>query len=100
MEEDDGLLKRSVQAGVAAIEVARRASRFKETMLEDLDDAKEEARRLAKRGRRAAEDFADDLTYQIKKKPIESIGIALGVGALLGLALGAVLRGSRRRSDG
>ena len=55
-----------------------------------------EARRIAKRGRYAAEDLVDETTYRIKRDPLRSVAITfaigLGVGALAGWMAGRAQR--------
>ena len=54
----------------------------------DLTNAAKDLRRVARKGRYAAEDFLNEVAVVVKRKPLKSIGItfgfALGVGALAG----------------
>ncbi|HQZ96838.1 MAG TPA: hypothetical protein PLP21_11015 [Pyrinomonadaceae bacterium] len=53
-----------------------------------IDDAVTDAKRLAKKGRYAAEDLIDDTEYMIKKAPMRSVGITFAAGVGLGLFAG------------
>ena len=57
-----------------------------------------DVRRAVVAGRHAVEDCADEATAQVRRHPIASLGIAVGVGTLFGCLVGfAVGRfGSRR----
>ena len=46
-----------------------------------------EAKRFAKRGRYAAEDFIDDAAYRVKRDPFRSMAL----GFAIGLSLGALI---------
>jgi ElaB/YqjD/DUF883 family membrane-anchored ribosome-binding protein len=43
--------------------------------------------RLVKRSRYIAEDLAEDLAHTIKQYPLKAMGIALGVGAAVGVLI-------------
>jgi hypothetical protein len=60
-----------------------------------VDNAKTEAHRAVRRTCRAGQDFVDDVTFAIKKKPLESIGVALGLGLGVGTVAGWL--GTKRR---
>ena len=53
-----------------------------------LTSAAEDAKRAARRGWYAAEDFVDEVAFTVKRQPLKSIGVtfgvALGIGALAG----------------
>jgi ElaB/YqjD/DUF883 family membrane-anchored ribosome-binding protein len=53
-----------------------------------IDDGKRKVERTAKRGFVAVEDCIEDTTYFIIRHPWESVGAAVGVGALVGLLAG------------
>lgn len=80
----------------------------KETVREHLKPALEavevnvrDARRAVEHGRRAAEDFIDDTTLQVRRHPFGSIALAATAGALTGCVLGFALgcQTGRGRSD-
>src|SRR5690349_9624643 len=78
------------------IKMAEKAARLregaedlKERVAEIFEDALSDAKRIAKKGRYAAEDLMDDAQYKIKKAPFRSISLTfaagLGVGIFAGL---------------
>ena len=48
-------------------------------MKSKLTSARDEARRAARKGRRAAEDFVDEVAFTVKRQPLKSIGVTFGV---------------------
>jgi len=54
---------------------------------DNLEDAKIEARRLAKRARYAADDLVRDVEHGIRHNPWPSLAMAFGAGALIGMVL-------------
>lgn len=70
------------------------------TLIDDvIDDGKHKVERTVKRGRVAVEDCVEDTTYFIKRHPWESVGIAVGVGTLVGLLAGWVTTRTCRSSS-
>ena len=59
-----------------------------------LEIGKRKARRLARRGYEAGEDYLDETTHYLKHHPWQSVGAALCVGLTLGFVGGLL---SRRR---
>ena len=58
-------------------------------LLDDVvDDGKLKVQRTFKRGYVAVEDCIEDTTYFIKRHPWQSVGTALGLGAVVGLLAG------------
>jgi ElaB/YqjD/DUF883 family membrane-anchored ribosome-binding protein len=47
-----------------------------------------EAKRLAKRGRYAAEDLVDDAAHRIKRDPLRSVALGLAIGLCVGMLTG------------
>jgi ElaB/YqjD/DUF883 family membrane-anchored ribosome-binding protein len=96
-DEKSSLLGKAAHVGERVVELGAEASRLKVKASHAVDDAMLEARRLAKRGRYAAEDLVDETAYRIKRDPLRSVAITLavglGVGALAGFLAG---RGGRR----
>lgn len=61
------------------------------TLIDDaIEVGKHKVERSVKRGRVAVEDCVEDTTYFIKRHPWESVGMAVGVGAFVGLIVGWV----------
>jgi hypothetical protein len=61
-----------------------------------LEDGQDATLRLWKQARATCEDvmdqFVHDLVRQVKRRPIQSLAVAVGVGALFGLAISASRR--------
>jgi len=59
------------------------------TLVEDaIEDGKLKAQRLIRRSKIRAEDCVDETTYFLKHHPWQSVGVALGVGAGVGVLAG------------
>lgn len=69
------------------------ASRTASAVAGAVGDGMTAAKRAARRGRDAAEDFVGDTARHIRRKPVLATLAALGVGVALGLLIG---RGRRR----
>lgn len=65
------------------------AVRMKATIAEAIEDRMNTARRAAKRGYRATEDFVDDTKHRIKRDPLRALGLSFVAGVAAGLALPA-----------
>jgi hypothetical protein len=61
----------------------------------NVDDTWIEARRALRKTYRAGQDFVDEVTFAIKRKPLESMGAALGIGIGVGAVVGWL--GTKRR---
>jgi len=57
-----------------------------------IDDGKHKVERSVKRGFVAVEDCIEDTRHLIKRHPWESVGVAVGVGAIFGLLAGWLTR--------
>ena len=85
MEEND---KSSLlgKARERLMEIGGEVSRLKTEASEAVEDRVVAARRLARRGRYAAEDLIDDAAHRVKRDPLRAVAIGLvvgfGVGAL------------------
>lgn len=81
-------------------EIAARSSQLKEnivsTLEEKMEAAEDATRRAIKRGRHAAEDLLDEATYEVKRRPVQAVGLTLGIGLTVGLALGWLLGHNRK----
>jgi len=99
MSENDksGLLGKAVHAGERVVELGAEASRMKVRASHVAEDAMTELRRLAKRGRYAAEDLVDETTHRIKRDPLRSVAITLAVGLGVGALAGWLAGRSGRR---
>jgi ElaB/YqjD/DUF883 family membrane-anchored ribosome-binding protein len=68
--------------------LAARAAEGKMLAEDFADIGKRKAQRMIRRGREAGEDYLDETTHYLKHHPWQSVGIAAGVGALVGVLLG------------
>ena len=66
--------------------------------LDALEQNVRSARKMVGRGRRKAEDFVDDTTLRVRKRPLTSVALAAGVGALAGCLIGFALGSKTRRT--
>jgi ElaB/YqjD/DUF883 family membrane-anchored ribosome-binding protein len=87
MEENDkgSLLEKARER---LTEVGDEVSRLKTEASQAVEDRVVTARRLAKRGRYAAEDLIDDAAHRIKRDPLRSVAIGLAIGFALGVLTG------------
>lgn len=70
------------------VRLRREAEQLKERAGEMFEDAVSEAKRMARKGRYAAEDLIDDTEYRIKKAPFRSVGMTFAAGLGLGMLAG------------
>jgi ElaB/YqjD/DUF883 family membrane-anchored ribosome-binding protein len=75
-------------------DIFREVNRIKTVVTEAVDDGVQSAFRAMKQGREAAEDAVHDARTAIKRNPLQSAGVLLGVGILIG-CLAAFLAGRR-----
>src|SRR5215510_3185820 len=94
--DKQGLLSRAVHMSERVAHVGAEASRVRTRASHAFEDAMVEAKRLAKRGRYAAEDLVDDAAYRIKRDPLRSVAITFGVGFGVGLVAGLLVGRGRR----
>jgi ElaB/YqjD/DUF883 family membrane-anchored ribosome-binding protein len=83
MEEND---KSSLlgKARERLMEIGGEVSRLKTEASEAVEDRVVAARRLARRGRYAAEDLIDDAAHRVKRDPLRAMAIGLAIGFGLG----------------
>ena len=60
------------------------SSRLKNAASHAVEDAVTEARRLAKRGRYAAEELIDDAAHRVKRDPLRSVILGFAIGVSIG----------------
>lgn len=95
MEEND---KSSLlgKARERLMEVGGEVSRLKTEASEAVEDRVAAARRLARRGRYAAEDLIDDAAHRVKRDPLRAMAIGLAIGFGMGaLAVWVATRNAR-----
>jgi hypothetical protein len=73
-----------------------RAGRLGSALGDTLDDQLRTARRVAKRTQHAASDLADGVRLRTRREPLATLGIALGIGALVGMIVGWQAHRNRR----
>ncbi len=83
-KESIDIAEKAVQAGVDMNEL-------KEKVAHAIEDGVADAKRMIKKGRYAAEDFADETAHHIKQDPWRSVGVTFGVGLGLGTIVGLLL---------
>ena len=80
--------------GIKLAHLAAKAAEGK-VIAEDLVDiGKRKAQRFVRQGYEMGEDYIDESRRYIKRNPWQSVGVALGVGLLLGFVAGALSRRS------
>jgi ElaB/YqjD/DUF883 family membrane-anchored ribosome-binding protein len=85
---ENSAIKTATDAAVQLTHLTHEASKAKTLVNDAVENGKRKAKRMAKRGYVAAEDYLDDTTYYIKRHPWQSVGIALGLGAGAGIVTG------------
>jgi len=79
-----------------AVQIGAEAARLKAATSHAMEERIVAARRLAKRGRRKADDLLDDAVHRIKRDPVRTVGLVFAVG----LGLGALIGWLAGRGDG
>ncbi|MDR3746879.1 MAG: hypothetical protein P4M04_01780 [Acidobacteriota bacterium] len=80
------------RTGDQIAETARKASRATSAVADAFEDGVEAARRAAKQGGDAAEEFMDDTTKRLKRHPIETVAATFAVGVAAGILIGWMLK--------
>lgn len=84
----NGILKEAAGVAVKAAKAKLDVDEWKHKAEHYMEDAVDNAKRMARRGKHAAEDLIDDTEYRIKKEPFRAVGVVFGVGMGLGLMTG------------
>lgn len=87
-----------ISEGLAA--AAAEMEHMKSAVKDGAEEAMREAKQRMRRARHTAEDASEEVVHQMKRHPLESAGIAFGVGLLAGLGLGVAMFRRGRRPDG
>jgi ElaB/YqjD/DUF883 family membrane-anchored ribosome-binding protein len=82
------VIENAADAAIKFAHLTHEVSKAKTLVQDAVEDGRRKAQRIARRGYVAAEDFAEDASYYIKRHPWRSMGIALWVGAGAGLLAG------------
>ena len=80
--------------GIKLAHLAAKAVGGKELAEDLVEIGKRKAQRLVRQGYEIGEDYIDESRRYIKRNPWQSVGVALGVGLLLGFVAGALTRRS------
>lgn len=88
----NGAMKAAVGALGRMIHLAHEAGIGKQVARDGIEDGVRAAKRFGKQVRNAVTDARDDLTYRVKRQPLEGVGYAFAAGTVLGIALGFVSR--------
>jgi ElaB/YqjD/DUF883 family membrane-anchored ribosome-binding protein len=80
------------RTGDQVAETARKASRAASAVADALEDGVGAARRVAKQGGDAAEEFIDDTTRRLQRHPVETIVTTFAVGIGLGVLIGWMIK--------
>ena len=80
------------RTGDQVAETARKASRAASVVADALEDGVGAARRVAKQGGDAAEEFLDDTTKRLQRHPVETIVTTFAVGIAAGVFIGWMIK--------
>jgi ElaB/YqjD/DUF883 family membrane-anchored ribosome-binding protein len=84
-------VKQAVKVGAKVAQVGIEAERLRDTVTHAVEDTVKSAQRAAKQGRYAVEDLVDEATYTVKRHPLQSVGLTLGIGFAVGTMFGLAL---------
>lgn len=84
-------VKQAIKAGAKVAQIGIEAERLKDTVTNAVEDSVNATKRAVKKGRYAVEDLVDEATYSVKRHPLQSIGITVGIGFALGTMFGLAL---------
>ena len=79
-------------------ELEEKARLIKSLAADAVDDGVHAARRAIKSVRRGVEDLGDlkdEAVHRVKRQPLQALSVAVGIGLVLGLAIGWIGRGPR-----
>jgi ElaB/YqjD/DUF883 family membrane-anchored ribosome-binding protein len=80
------------RAGEYIGESARQASRTTSAVADAIEDGVGAAKRVAKQGCDAAEEFLDDTTKRLQRHPTETVVASLAVGVVVGILIGWAIK--------
>jgi F0F1-type ATP synthase assembly protein I len=80
------------RAGEHIAQSVREASKVTSAVAEAMTDGVEVAKRAAKQGGDAAEDFVNDSTRRIQRNPLVSVAATLVTGVAVGVLAGMAIR--------
>lgn len=80
------------RAGEHVADSVRKASRTTAAVADAFEDGVGAAKRVAKHGCDAAEEFLDDTTKRLQRHPTEAVVASLAVGVAVGIIIGFVMK--------
>jgi ElaB/YqjD/DUF883 family membrane-anchored ribosome-binding protein len=81
-------VENGTSTGIKFTHLAAKAAEGRMLAEDFAEIGKRKALRMIRRGREAGEDYLDETTHYVKHHPWQSVGIAAGVGAFVGLLFG------------
>ena len=87
-EEGKSILKGALGLAEQAVSAKLGVDRLKVKAENMIEDAVIDARRMAKKGRYAAEDMIDETAHMIKRDPFRSVGVTFAAGFGIGIIAG------------
>jgi ElaB/YqjD/DUF883 family membrane-anchored ribosome-binding protein len=85
------VLDKVTEVSAAAAQFGAEVGRVKDAVIDVFEDGINAARSAVKKGRRLAEDLADDAEYRVKRHPLNALGVTFGIGLGLGTVIGVLL---------
>jgi ElaB/YqjD/DUF883 family membrane-anchored ribosome-binding protein len=82
------VMSRSKEINEKIAAIGAEASHIKEIVSGAIEGRVDDARRALKHGRHAAEEALDSATHQVKRHPLQSVGVTFGVGLAFGVIIG------------
>ena len=91
VESETPIRERAVDAVRQVAHISHEARLFKSLAADAVEDGVHAAKRAIKSVQRRVEelgDLKDEAAYRVKRQPFKALGIAVGVGLVLGVAVG------------
>lgn len=80
------------RTGEHIAESARKASRATSAVADAIEDGVQAAKRVAKQGGDAAEEFLDDTTKRLQRHPVETVVTSFAIGVAAGIVIGWMVK--------
>jgi len=88
VETEPSFRERAIDAARQAAHVSHEARLFKSLAADAVEDGVHAARRAFKRRIEKLDDLRTEAAYRVKHEPLKAMGIAVGAGFMLGMAIG------------